>query len=153
MGQFWLRLSLNFEGVLQHRRGSLVKRPGKGMAERIFLASLKLLKVNHIMGEQVFIFKGQTHIVQAGIIGTNGNVHTGVKAAIEHQLQLLNVIEGARFQICCGDTLPGIVVAAPQQVTIRGSAAEFESHGQFALSGAITRDSSLLSSRRDAPSS
>ena len=61
--------------------------PGKGVAKGGSLAGLELLKVDDVEGEQIFVLEGQSHVVQSGIIGANGDVYPRVKAAIEDKFE------------------------------------------------------------------
>jgi hypothetical protein len=83
--------------------------PGKGMAEGRFLAGLQGIKADHVVGEQVFVLKGQTHVVQPGVVGADGNIYPGLKAAVKDHFELVNFIQGAGFKIGGGahlQTLP-----------------------------------------------
>jgi hypothetical protein len=41
------------------------------------------MEVDDVMGEQGFVFKGQTNIVQPSVIGADRNVYSRIKTAIE----------------------------------------------------------------------
>ena len=59
-------------------------RPRKRMAKCGILAGGKLREINHILSQSVFKFPGQPHIMEAGIISANDNIHASRVAALEH---------------------------------------------------------------------
>ena len=67
--------------------------PSKGVAEGSVLASFELLKTNHILGEQIFIFKGQTNIVQTCVVCADSNINPSLEAAIEDRFELMNRLQ------------------------------------------------------------
>jgi hypothetical protein len=72
--------------------GGLPVGPGKGVAKGCLLAGLQLLKADDIVGQQTFVLKGQTHVVQPGVVGADGDVYPSFKAAIEHDFELINFV-------------------------------------------------------------
>ncbi len=76
--------------------------PSKGVAKGCFLTGLQLLEVEDVVGEQVFVLKGQPHVVQTRVIRTDGHIHPRFKTAFKDQAQLPVALEGTRLKISGG---------------------------------------------------
>src|SRR5262249_3676088 len=83
----------------QDRPRRLGVRPGEGVTERGILRGEELAEVDDVLSEQVLVLPRQAHVVQAGIVRADHDVHPGPLAPLEHHAKVVQVGERAGLEI------------------------------------------------------
>lgn len=69
------------------------------MAEGGGLAGPQLFEVDDVLGEEVFVFEGEADVVKSSVIGADGDVDSGIKAAIKDGFEGGHAGESAGLEI------------------------------------------------------
>lgn len=76
--------------------------PGEGVLEAGFEAFAELFDADDVADEEVLVFAGEAHVVEAGVVGADGDGDAGVAAAGEDLAEVCVVLERAGAEVGSG---------------------------------------------------